>query len=187
MNKSILKIAVPASIFFVADQMLKWWAAAYLQSPLSLASWAQLRYEQNTGIAWSIAIPQPWLNILNVILLLILPLLISKSIDMRRNDSRFFLSMIVGGATGNLFDRLTRGYVIDFVAIGWWPVFNLADVLLTTGIFLILVFYGRIQRDSRTGSRFVTQKPCNKTKHSSKVWTDKWLIRANISRGCRSR
>jgi lipoprotein signal peptidase len=40
--------------------------------------------------------------------------------------------------------------VIDYIAIGTFPVFNLADSLLTVGIFLILVFYGRIHRDSRT-------------------------------------
>lgn len=149
MKKSLYRIGVPALLFFGADQLLKIWAAGYLRFPIQFTGWAGLRYEQNVGIAWSIFIPQPWLSILNVILLIILPLYISRNIDLRRKDAQLFLSMIVGGALGNLFDRLTRGFVIDYIAIGIFPVFNLADSLLTVGIFLILVFYGRIHRDSR--------------------------------------
>jgi signal peptidase II len=45
----------------------------------------------------------------------------------------------IGGATGNLIDRLTRGAVVDFVAIGPWPVFNLADAALVAGTGAMLL------------------------------------------------
>jgi signal peptidase II len=45
----------------------------------------------------------------------------------------------IGGATGNFIDRLYRGAVVDFVAIGPWPVFNLADAALVAGAGLILL------------------------------------------------
>jgi signal peptidase II len=45
----------------------------------------------------------------------------------------------LGGATGNVLDRLVRGAVVDFVAIGPWPVFNLADAALVAGTGLILL------------------------------------------------
>ena len=45
----------------------------------------------------------------------------------------------IGGATGNVFDRLYRGAVVDFVAIGPWPVFNLADAALVAGTGSILL------------------------------------------------
>jgi signal peptidase II len=45
----------------------------------------------------------------------------------------------LGGATGNVLDRLYRGAVVDFVAIGPWPVFNLADAALVAGAGLILL------------------------------------------------
>jgi signal peptidase II len=45
----------------------------------------------------------------------------------------------LGGATGNVVDRLVRGAVVDFVAIGPWPVFNLADAALVAGTGLILL------------------------------------------------
>lgn len=146
MKKSYLKIGIPAFIFFLADQLLKVWAAGYLTVPIQITPWAGLVYRQNAGIAWSIAIPQPWLSILNILLLVVLPLFISRHIDLRRKDAQFFLSMVIGGALGNLFDRIARGFVIDYVAIGNWPVFNLADALLTIGIFLILLFYAKIKR-----------------------------------------
>jgi signal peptidase II len=45
----------------------------------------------------------------------------------------------IGGATGNLLDRLCRGAIVDFVAIGPWPIFNLADAALVAGTGLILL------------------------------------------------
>ncbi|MEA2819023.1 MAG: signal peptidase [Bradyrhizobium sp.] len=45
----------------------------------------------------------------------------------------------IGGATGNVLDRLYRGAVVDFVAIGPWPVFNLADAALVAGAGAILL------------------------------------------------
>jgi signal peptidase II len=49
------------------------------------------------------------------------------------------IGMALGGATGNLIDRLRRGAIVDFVAIGPWPVFNLADAALVAGTGLILL------------------------------------------------
>ena len=49
------------------------------------------------------------------------------------------LGAAVGGATGNLLDRLRRGAIVDFIAVGWWPVFNLADVAIVAGAGLVLL------------------------------------------------
>lgn len=66
-----------------------------------------------------------------------------------RDDQRWMqvaLAMIFTGATGNLVDRIARGYVIDFVQWHWWrrpdlywPIFNLADSLIFVGVAMILV------------------------------------------------
>ena len=45
--------------------------------------------------------------------------------------------LILGGALGNLLDRLTRGEVVDFVSIPAWPAFNLADVAITAGVLAL--------------------------------------------------
>ena len=44
------------------------------------------------------------------------------------------LGLAFGGAASNLVDILRRGYVIDFIDLGWWPVFNLADVAIVAGL-----------------------------------------------------
>ena len=49
------------------------------------------------------------------------------------------IGMVVGGATGNLVDRLRRGAIVDFIAIGPWPVFNLGDAAIVAGAGLILL------------------------------------------------
>jgi len=46
-------------------------------------------------------------------------------------------ALVVAGAVGNLLDRLTRGYVIDFIHLQHWPVFNVADVLICVGAALL--------------------------------------------------
>jgi signal peptidase II len=53
--------------------------------------------------------------------------------------------LVLGGALGNLVDRFARspgflrGHVVDFVAVGWWPVFNVADSCVTIGAILLVV------------------------------------------------
>jgi signal peptidase II len=47
------------------------------------------------------------------------------------------LGLVVGGAAGNVLDRLRRGAVVDFLAAGRWPVFNLADAAMTVGVTVV--------------------------------------------------
>ncbi|MCX5681683.1 MAG: signal peptidase II, partial [Candidatus Omnitrophica bacterium] len=51
----------------------------------------------------------------------------------------FAFSLIIGGAFGNLIDRLQFGYVIDFIDFRIWPVFNIADSAITVGAFLLII------------------------------------------------
>jgi signal peptidase II len=51
--------------------------------------------------------------------------------------------LALGGATGNLSDRLARGSVVDFIALGWWPAFNIADAVLVVG--LIVTFWSLLR------------------------------------------
>ncbi len=48
------------------------------------------------------------------------------------------LVVALGGATSNLLDRVGRGAVVDFIALGWWPAFNLADVAIVAGVAVAL-------------------------------------------------
>jgi signal peptidase II len=55
----------------------------------------------------------------------------------------FGLALVLGGAVGNLYDRLRFGYVIDFVDLHWfehhWPFFNVADMSICVGVGLLLI------------------------------------------------
>ncbi len=59
----------------------------------------------------------------------------------RRQSNLSFVasSMILGGALGNLYDRLSYGYVVDFLDLRIWPVFNIADSAISIGIGLVLL------------------------------------------------
>lgn len=60
--------------------------------------------------------------------------------------------MMLGGALGNLIDRVRFGAVTDFIDIGIWPIFNIADIALTVGAFLLLCFSLTVS-DRRSGSK----------------------------------
>jgi len=49
----------------------------------------------------------------------------------------------LGGAAGNIADRLRRGAIVDFIAIGRWPLFNLADVAIVMGVGLLVLSYAK--------------------------------------------
>ncbi|MFA5829029.1 MAG: signal peptidase II [Candidatus Gracilibacteria bacterium] len=149
-GKILLKIGVSGGFLVILDQFLKWTAQMYWQKPFFLLPGISLRYEQNTGIAWSIPLPYTILIILNLVLIVILPFFIANYFNLRLPKAQIIMSMIMAGAFGNIIDRLFRGYVIDYISVGSFPVFNLADSLLTISIFLILVFYDRIKRVEQT-------------------------------------
>jgi signal peptidase II len=49
------------------------------------------------------------------------------------------VGLVAGGALGNLVDRISRGAVTDFIDLSWWPTFNVADVLITAGVVVLIV------------------------------------------------
>jgi signal peptidase II len=62
-------------------------------------------------------------------------------------------ALVVGGALGNLVDRAARGYVVDFIHVRWWPVFNVADVGVVAGVLMLLVFRARATREGGGSGR----------------------------------
>jgi len=97
---------------------------------------------QNTGIAFGLFKDQGLLFIVIVTTSLVI-LLIFNVYYYRQNDnvlSRTYIvafSLILGGAIGNLIDRIFYGYVIDFIDFQVWPVFNISDSAITVGAVII--------------------------------------------------
>ena len=61
---------------------------------------------------------------------------------------RLSLGLQLGGAIGNLIDRIHYGYVVDFVDIGFWPIFNVADVSIVAGVAILAYCLWREDRAS---------------------------------------
>ena len=101
------------------------------------------KYAQNTGAAYSMfSNSTTFLIIISIIAIAFLSIYTCIS----KNESIFFhvsLGLILGGAIGNLFDRVFFGYVRDFIKLDFvnFPIFNLADSFLTIGVSLLFLHY----------------------------------------------
>jgi signal peptidase II len=94
-------------------------------------------YVENTGAAFGILAGRVWL--LSVLALLVGGgFLIAFRKELRTSRPiQIGIGFILGGATGNLIDRLRLGYVVDYIAAGTWPKFNIADSAITIGLLLM--------------------------------------------------
>jgi len=103
------------------------------------------RYTENTGIAFSIPIPMLAITIINTLLLFgILKLAVD---EFKLNKITLLsISLILAGGVGNLIDRFLRSYVVDFISISKFPIFNIADIYISVAVLIIIVFYGKIKR-----------------------------------------
>jgi signal peptidase II len=103
-----------------------------------------LTYSTNTGAAFGLFKGSGQLIFFFSLILVVLMLtwfFISKQ---RMGILAFIgLGLIIGGAVGNLLDRIFRGEIIDYIDLGWWPVFNVADVAILVGAIIVLVVYSR--------------------------------------------
>lgn len=139
-------VAAVAAIVLVLDQATKIWAVAALDDRVIDLFWTlRFRLHFNTGSAFSIGAGfGRWLAIL-VLAITIGVILYARQIADRRG--RMLLGLIVGGAIGNLVDRVFRaddgllsGAVVDFIDFQWWPVFNIADMGVVCGAIGLMVF-----------------------------------------------
>ncbi|MDD5108081.1 MAG: signal peptidase II [Candidatus Omnitrophica bacterium] len=127
-----------ASVIFL-DQATKFLASKFLQlnNPVPLIkNFINLTLVYNRGAAFGM-----FQNQLSMFLLIsfVAVILIICSLRDKRNSViyKVSLSLILGGAIGNLIDRLRFGFVIDFLDFRVWPVFNLADSVITVAALLL--------------------------------------------------
>jgi len=103
-----------------------------------IGTFAGFQYLENRGAAFGILPEQT--ELLTAIAIVI----VVFAVDVMWKEARanvpaaVAIGMIVGGALGNIIDRVRLGYVVDFVAIGTYPKFNLADAMVTVGVVLLL-------------------------------------------------
>lgn len=105
-----------------------------------ISDWLQVRYVQNTGIAFGLFRDSGsrWVFAAFSVIIIVVILLCEKKI--RKNSADCACGFIIGGSIGNALDRLFFGFVTDYVDFHPWPAYNLADVALTFGTVLFIVW-----------------------------------------------
>lgn len=143
-------------IVFVLDQFTKYAITASFQIGESkyICSWFNLVLAHNTGAAFSfLANAGGWQREFFIVLTLMITavLLWMLRSNHRNRVLSTALALVVGGAIGNLYDRILHGYVIDFVqwhvAGYYWPAFNIADSAICLGAALLILDSFRKQPD----------------------------------------
>ena len=136
-----------AAAVILADQLTKWLVLGYFANRAphqELTGFLNLVLVFNKGAAFSLFASAPgWQTPLLATFALVAAAIVSVLIV--RNPERrlmcFGLALILGGALGNLIDRLHLGSVVDFLdfhALGWhWPAFNVADAAITVGVIVL--------------------------------------------------
>ena len=133
----------------ITDQLTKWLAVEYLaeRPPIEIFSWFDLQLVYNKGAAFGmLSEAGGWQTYLfTVVAIVVCAGLIYYIGRLKANEFQVVIafSLILGGAVGNLIDRLYQGYVVDF--IHWyyqdwhWPNFNIADSAITIGAVLLVM------------------------------------------------
>lgn len=144
---SRVTFVIIALIGCVLDQVSKAMAVIYLGDNVPvpiIRGLLDLRRVANTGAAWSIFSEHPGILACFSIVISIVIAVMAWRFGPSESGLRIGLGLILGGAVGNLIDRVRLGYVVDFIDAHWfdkahWPIFNIADSAICIGIGLWLV------------------------------------------------
>ena len=132
-------------IFFVAlfvlavDQLSKAWVRANLAPNESIPADAPVRltHVTNTGAAFGLFQDRSIMFVAVAIVVIAVILLYRYQLPAGNQFIRMALGLQLGGALGNLTDRLTYGHVTDFIDLRVWPVFNIADSAIVVGVVIL--------------------------------------------------
>ena len=135
-----------AGFVTLLDQLVKWYVVTQLMQPpqvIVLTDWLNLVMTWNHGISFGLFSGQTEPYILAGVALTVIGVLVVWLIRDRRPAAAVWLGLVIGGALGNIADRLRLGAVADFIDVhvgAWhWPAFNVADSAITLGVTLILI------------------------------------------------
>jgi len=141
----------------VFDQVSKY----YIQTNMDLNSsitviegFFSITYIQNTGAAFSILQGKTMILILIqvfVILAIVIYVFLKKSPF--HWTLKVSLAFIAGGGIGNLIDRVSHGYVVDFLHFHFWPIFNIADISVCIGSGLLIIYVFLIEGKEKNGKQ----------------------------------
>jgi signal peptidase II len=139
-----------AAVVVLVDQLSKSWAVSRLShGPIHVVGPLDLELQRNTGSAFSFF--QGEAVVLVIVAVILVGVLLVMAGRAPTSGRAVVFGLILGGALGNLADRLFRGEngaVIDFIALHFWPTFNVADSCIVVGCVLLVVSLMRGGRSS---------------------------------------
>ena len=144
----ILLGAALAVAALAADQLLKSWAHAWVaqHGDINLFAGLDIIATSNNGVAFSLAqgFAPGFLIAVGIVLSMLFCVWLVRTRSLVHAAG---LGLAIGGALGNVVDRLRFGSVRDFIDLYWrthhWPAFNLADAVIVTGLALLILFPAR--------------------------------------------
>jgi signal peptidase II len=160
--RAVLPLLALAALILVADQLTKLWIVSAIgrgapaHEIAIIPGWFVFQYVENTGAAFGMLTNGSWLLALIAALVVVVIVVTAPRMQqeaaagLARRQMSLGLGLVLGGAVGNLADRLTRGYVVDFILVPnaqitlsdrlyHFPNFNVADSAITVGIALLLI------------------------------------------------
>ncbi|MBI4249867.1 MAG: signal peptidase II [Elusimicrobia bacterium] len=140
MNRKL--IAAPLILFiFSLDRLTKSLAFSrlYPDKSIPVTPFFYLTYVENSGAAFGMLGGRNTLFIAVSIALIALLLLWLRKWPPKDALGFFSVAAVLGGAVGNLYDRIAYGFVVDFMDFRFWPVFNVADSCISVGSVLLLI------------------------------------------------
>ena len=135
-------VLIGAGVILILDQLTKIRAQdVWNAAPWEPVSWFGFTYSENHGIAFGLPFGGVPLIIVTTLLILGFIWFAITQLDMKKRLDQIAIALVVGGAVGNLIDRAVYGVVRDFIQIGWWPTFNIADMAIVGGLLLLMIAY----------------------------------------------
>ncbi|NCF75534.1 MAG: signal peptidase II [Xanthomonadaceae bacterium] len=150
MNKvKIILINIIGIIIIFIDQITK---RFILKNPdifrgFSIGNFLHITLSKNYNLAFGINISHSILYLLIGLIILFLFNLLKKNYFSNDLTKVLIITIILSGAISNLIDRIFLGYVVDFINISWFSIFNFADICIVLGI----VFFIKIELFKKTG------------------------------------
>lgn len=141
-NIYIKKLAISTfiALFFMSlDRFLKMLAARQNDPTDLINGILKFNFAKNYYIAFSIPFTGIILNMLIILIMAILIYHLIKKIKEPNIYESSSLVFIILGSASNLFDRLRYGYVIDYIDLSYFTVFNIADAMIVCGVFFLII------------------------------------------------
>lgn len=155
-----LTALVVLAVVVLADQLTKNWALSSFQYKPKHVIWTlELVVAHNTGTAFSLLSGKGVGPAIALAAVVVVVVILRTLRTIQGRTAAIASGLVVGGALGNLADRLFRssggflqGAVVDWINFGWWPVFNLADMAITIGavVLAIVAVFAPVPTDGET-------------------------------------